>query len=45
MQSLADLKKEMQQSLDELIKAIVNFLKEMAQTEVEMMQTLTKLSP
>lgn len=43
MKSLADIKKEMQQALDELIKAIVNFVKEMKDNEVQMMQPLTKL--
>jgi hypothetical protein len=42
-QAAADIKKEIQQGLDDLIKAIINFLKELKEAQVNQMQSLTKL--
>lgn len=42
-QADADQAKEIQQALDEMLKAIINFLKELRETEANMMQAMTKV--
>lgn len=42
-QQTADLKKDIQQQMDEMIKQIINFLKEMREAEVDAMRALTKV--
>lgn len=42
-QAVGDMKKEVQQSMDEMIKAIINFLKELRESEANHMQALTKV--
>jgi hypothetical protein len=41
-QSQADIKKEMQDALNQLIQSIINFIKEMKEAEVNMMQAITR---
>lgn len=42
-QADADQAKDIQQALDEMLKAIINFLKELRETEANMMQAMTKV--
>lgn len=42
-QQTADMKKDMQESMNDMIKQIINFIKEMREAEVEAMRALTKV--
>ncbi|MBC8130162.1 MAG: hypothetical protein H7Y08_07545 [Rhizobiaceae bacterium] len=42
-QQVGDQKKEIQQAMDEMIKQLINFLKEMQEAEVDAMRALTKV--
>jgi hypothetical protein len=42
-QQTADMKKELQESLNEMIKQIINFIKEMKDAEVDAMRALTRV--
>ncbi len=37
------MKKDMQESMNDMIKQIINFIKEMREAEVEAMRALTKV--
>lgn len=41
-QGQADIKKEMQDALNQMIQSIINFIKEMKEAEVNMMQAITR---
>ena len=42
-QQTADMKKELQDSMNEMIKQVINFLKELREAEVDAMRALTKV--
>jgi hypothetical protein len=42
-QQTADSKKQMEEALNDMIKQIINFLKEMREAEVDAMRSLTKV--
>jgi hypothetical protein len=42
IQGQGDLRKEMQETLNQMIQAIINFIKEMKESEVNMMQSITR---
>lgn len=43
MQNVADLKKEMQDSMNDMIKSIIAFLKELSDAKAQQMQVMTKV--
>ncbi|RVU14211.1 hypothetical protein [Methylobacterium oryzihabitans] len=42
-QATADVKKEAQQALDEMVRSIINFLKELSDAKAQQMQSLTRV--